>query len=95
MESNCDRGQTRQRRQSDKKQTLKIDKRSKLNIKESMMTENTFVSKKNRSITDATFLFVSLERECFVSFFLNYYNGNDKILPIYFLYIYLSIRHVR
>ena len=70
MESSCDRGETRQRRQSYKKQTLKIDKDiQKLNIKESMMTENIFVSKKNRSVTDAIFLFVSLERECFVSFF--------------------------
>ena len=58
------------------------------------MTENIFVSKKNRSVTDAIFLFVSLERECFVSFFENYYYGKLKNIT-YYSYIYLSIRHVR
>ena len=49
-----------------------------------MMTENIFVSKKNRSVTDAIFLFVS-ERECFVSFFENYYYGKLKNITYLFL----------
>ena len=56
-----------------------------------MMTENIFVSKKNRSVTDAIFLFVSLERECFVSFFENYYYGKLKnITYLFLIYIYVS-----